>query len=176
VYKDFKDYYSLLEVDFNASEADIKAAYRKMARVHHPDMHSDAAEEHTRIFQEITEAYETLSDPQRKMTYDFRYRQLVLGEGPQYEYYVDETPEDTRKYEHKYTSRSKRAFSIVPIGMVIVLVLQLLRLVLQAAPVGSPKDELTRTSPQDLQELLHRVEARSPRDTDYVYPVGGSSQ
>ncbi len=176
MYKDFKDYYRLLELDFTASEADIKTAYRKMARIHHPDMHPDAAEEHTRIFQEITEAYETLSDPQKKMTYDFRYRQMVLGEGPQYEYYVDETPADTRKYEHKYTSRNKRAFSIVPIGIGIVLLLQLLRLVLQAAPVGSPKAGSTGTSPQDLQELLHRVEARSPRDTDYVYPVGGSAQ
>lgn len=176
MYKDFKDYYRLLEVDFTASEADIKAAYRKMARMHHPDMHPDDAEEHTRIFQEITEAYETLSDPQKKMTYDFRYRQLVLGEGPQYEYYVDDTPEDTRPYEHKYTSRSKRAFSIVPIGMGIVLVLQLLRLVLQAAPVGSPKAEPAGTSPQELQQLIQRVEARSPRDTDYVYPVGSTRQ
>lgn len=66
-----KDYYSILGVPKNASQEDIKQAYRKLAREHHPDMVKDgdktAAE--TR-FKEINEAYQILSDPQKRRMYD----------------------------------------------------------------------------------------------------------
>jgi molecular chaperone DnaJ len=63
------DYYSVLGVDRGASEADIKRAYRGLARKFHPDVASDkvAAE---RRFKEINEAYEVLSDPQKRHHYD----------------------------------------------------------------------------------------------------------
>ena len=58
-----KDYYKILGVEKDASDADIKKAYRKLAIVHHPDKNpgEEAAEER---FKDIGEAYETLSDPQ----------------------------------------------------------------------------------------------------------------
>lgn len=66
-----KDYYDLLGVSKNASEADIKKAYRKLAREHHPDMvkdsDKDAAE---KKFKEINEAYQVLSDSQKRKQYD----------------------------------------------------------------------------------------------------------
>jgi curved DNA-binding protein len=64
-----KDYYTLLGVDKNASEADIKKAYRKLALKYHPDRNPDnpAAAE---TFKEITEAYAVLSDPEKKRQYD----------------------------------------------------------------------------------------------------------
>ncbi len=66
-----KDYYQILGVAKNASESDLKAAYKKMAREHHPDMVADsdkkAAEER---FKEINEAYQVLSDPQKRQMYD----------------------------------------------------------------------------------------------------------
>lgn len=59
------DYYSKLGIDRNASPDEIKKAYRKLASVHHPDKGGD-----TKTFQEIEEAYRTLSDPDKKNQYD----------------------------------------------------------------------------------------------------------
>jgi curved DNA-binding protein CbpA len=139
VLQDFKDYYSRLDITFTATEAEIKAAYRKMARENHPDMHPEETEFYTEQFQEITEAYETLSDPIRKGNYDFRYRQLVLHEGPQYEYYVDETPENNTVYEHKYTSRNRKSFSYFPAAALLIFGFQFLRMIFDAAPIEDKK-------------------------------------
>ena len=63
-----RDYYEILGVKRNAGKAEIKSAYRKMARKYHPDVNKarDAADR----FKEATEAYEVLSDPQKRKTYD----------------------------------------------------------------------------------------------------------
>lgn len=58
-----KDYYKILGVDKDATDNDIKKAYRKLAIVHHPDKNPDNKEAEQR-FKEIGEAYETLSDAQ----------------------------------------------------------------------------------------------------------------
>jgi DnaJ-class molecular chaperone len=64
-----KDYYKILGVNRNASEKEIKAAYRRLARQYHPDVNpgDKAAEEK---FKEIGEAYEVLSDPEKRRRYD----------------------------------------------------------------------------------------------------------
>ncbi len=66
---DFIDYYKVLGLDKKASEADIKKAYRKLARKHHPDLNPDdkAAQEK---FQQINEANEVLGDPEKRKKYD----------------------------------------------------------------------------------------------------------
>lgn len=65
----FRDYYEVLGVARDASQADVKKAFRKLARVHHPDVAKDklTAEEK---FKEINEAYEVLSDPEKRKKYD----------------------------------------------------------------------------------------------------------
>lgn len=62
------EYYALLGVPRNATEEQIRSAYRRLARQHHPDVSKDdgAAEK----FKQITEAYEVLSDPERRQRYD----------------------------------------------------------------------------------------------------------
>jgi molecular chaperone DnaJ len=64
-----KDYYNILEVDKNASDTDIKKAYRKLALKHHPDRNpgNRAAEDK---FKEVNEAYACLSDPQKRANFD----------------------------------------------------------------------------------------------------------
>ena len=66
---EFKDYYKVLGVPRNASEEDIKKAFRKLARQYHPDVAKDkkGAEEK---FKEINEAYEVLGDPENRTKYD----------------------------------------------------------------------------------------------------------
>jgi molecular chaperone DnaJ len=63
------DYYDVLGIARGADETEIKRAYRQLARKHHPDVNEDkAAAEHK--FKEINEAYEVLSDPQKRANYD----------------------------------------------------------------------------------------------------------
>ena len=66
---DFKDYYAVLGVPKTASEADIKKAYRKLARQHHPDLNPGNKGAETR-FKEINEANEVLGDPKTRRKYD----------------------------------------------------------------------------------------------------------
>jgi curved DNA-binding protein len=64
----FRDYYEVLGVPRDASEADIRRAYRKLARENHPDVNKDPAAEDR--FKEISEAYEVLRDPEKRERYD----------------------------------------------------------------------------------------------------------
>lgn len=66
---DYRDYYKVLGVSKDASEKEIKQAYRKLARKYHPDVNSGdkGAEER---FKEINEAYQVLSDPEKRQKYN----------------------------------------------------------------------------------------------------------
>jgi len=70
---EYKDYYKTLGVEKDASQDDIKKAYRKLARKYHPDV-SDEPDAEAR-FKEIGEAYEVLGDPEKRREYD------ALGSG-----------------------------------------------------------------------------------------------
>ena len=66
---DFVDYYKTLDLDKNATEEEIKKAYRKLARKYHPDLNPNDKEAN-RKFQQINEANEVLSDPEKRKKYD----------------------------------------------------------------------------------------------------------
>ena len=66
---DYKDYYKILGVERNASEADIRKAYRKLAMQYHPDRNPNDKQAEER-FKEINEAYQVLSDSQKRSHYD----------------------------------------------------------------------------------------------------------
>jgi len=63
-----KDYYELLGVDRDADQKEIKRAYRKLAKKYHPDTNQD--KDTSEKFKEISEAYEILSDPDKRARYD----------------------------------------------------------------------------------------------------------
>ncbi len=65
-----EDFYKLLGVEKNASEAEIKKAYRKMAMKFHPDRNKEQPEKAEKQFKLVKEAYEILSDPQKRSAYD----------------------------------------------------------------------------------------------------------
>ena len=66
---EFIDYYKTLELDKSATKADIKKAYRRLARKYHPDLNPDD-ESAKKRFQQINEANEVLSDPEKRKKYD----------------------------------------------------------------------------------------------------------
>jgi curved DNA-binding protein len=66
---DYKDYYAILGVSRSANADEIKKAYRKLARQYHPDVNPDNREAETR-FKEVNEAYEVLSDAEKRQKYD----------------------------------------------------------------------------------------------------------
>src|SRR5579864_3914762 len=65
----FQDYYATLGVPRTATQKEIKAAFRKLARQHHPDLNQGDAQSAER-FKEINEANEVLSDPEKRRKYD----------------------------------------------------------------------------------------------------------
>jgi curved DNA-binding protein len=66
---EYRDYYATLGVPRTASQADIKKAFRKLARQHHPDVNKGNADAEKR-FKEVSEANEVLSDPEKRKLYD----------------------------------------------------------------------------------------------------------
>ncbi|WWD16810.1 hypothetical protein CI109_101242 [Kwoniella shandongensis] len=64
------DYYELLQVDEEATGEEIKRSYRKLALINHPDKNPDRIEEATKIFADLQQAYEILSDPNERAFYD----------------------------------------------------------------------------------------------------------
>ena len=79
---EFIDYYKILELDKSATEADIKKAYRKLARKYHPDLNPNDAQAKKK-FQQINEANEVLSDAEKRKKYDKYGKDWQQGE--QYE-------------------------------------------------------------------------------------------
>lgn len=65
-----RDYYEVLGVTKNATDEELKKAYRKLAKKYHPDANPNNKEEAEKKFKEVNEAYETLSDSQKRQMYD----------------------------------------------------------------------------------------------------------
>ncbi len=74
-----RDYYDILGVERGATDADLKKAFRKLAQQWHPDVNRDEGADER--FKEINEAYQVLSDPQRRQAYDMFGRAGVGGGG-----------------------------------------------------------------------------------------------
>jgi excisionase family DNA binding protein len=89
-----RDHYEVLGVTSSATQAQVRAAYRRLAREWHPDAKPDAPDAERR-FKAIGRAYETLGDPDRREAYDRRRSRGALtgpGEGRRQSYAVDEGP------------------------------------------------------------------------------------
>jgi DnaJ-class molecular chaperone len=76
---EFRDYYKVLGVERNASAAEIKSAYRKLARKHHPDVNPNNKDAERR-FKEINEAYQVLGDSEKRKKYDLLGADWERGE------------------------------------------------------------------------------------------------
>lgn len=79
-----KDYYAILGVSYSATDLEIKRTYRRLAVKYHPDKNPDPQAE--ALFKEINEAYDTLSDPEKKVFYDLKrqnpFQGVIIEEPP----------------------------------------------------------------------------------------------
>ena len=98
----FIDYYKILGIEKTASDADIKKAYRKLARKHHPDLNPDNKEAQQK-FQQLNEANEVLSDPEKRKKYD------AYGENWKH---AEET-EKMRKQQRRHLGILRRPFHCI---------------------------------------------------------------
>lgn len=78
------DLYTVLGVSRDASDADLKAAYRRFSRLLHPDKHADSSDAAETAFRRLTNAYNILSDPHQRAIYDQygfrgRYSSILLA-------------------------------------------------------------------------------------------------
>ncbi len=97
---EYVDYYKILGLDKNAKPEDIKSAYRKLARKHHPDLNPNDKDAHKR-FQQINEANDVLSDSEKRKKYD------KYGKDWQH---ADQF-EKARQQHGSYANGSERSFS-----------------------------------------------------------------
>src|SRR5678816_3415036 len=101
---EFQDYYALLGVPRTASEKEIRSAYRKLARKHHPDVNPDNPEAEAK-FKQIAEAYEVLSDPDKRKKYDqlgARWREYGKGQPADWSDFV--APQGDGRYQYRTVS------------------------------------------------------------------------
>ena len=87
---DFKDYYKTLGVNKKADEKELKSAFKKLAKQHHPDAETGSEDK----FKELSEAYEVLKDQNKRGKYDYIYSNMTKGKSPKYS-------EDTRSQTYK---------------------------------------------------------------------------
>ncbi|KAJ2342207.1 hypothetical protein GGH91_003597, partial [Coemansia sp. RSA 2671] len=122
-------YYELLGVLQSADDSELKKAYRKQALIWHPDKNHGNTEEATRIFAEIKEAYETLSDPQERAWYDNHREQILRGDDyaaagsagyEQSDKSANVAYISTESLMHFFTVSSFRGFNDLPTGFFAV--------------------------------------------------------
>uniref|UniRef100_A0A4W5PAA3 J domain-containing protein n=1 Tax=Hucho hucho TaxID=62062 RepID=A0A4W5PAA3_9TELE len=103
----FIDYYKILGVDKSASDADIKKAYRKLARKYHPDLNPNDKEAEKK-FKELNEANEVLSNPENRKKYDQRlYHTQAYLNNKRKKYKIDHSC-GCRKWSNHKNKRSRR--------------------------------------------------------------------
>lgn len=101
----FIDYYKILGIDKNASLKDIKSAYRKLARKYHPDLNPNNPDA-KKNFQQINEAHEVLSDPEKRKKYD------QYGENWKHSDEFEKTRQQRQQYQPEYGhSGASRGFT-----------------------------------------------------------------
>lgn len=118
-----KDYYDILEVSSDATQEEIKKAYRDKVRYWHPDRNK-SEDAHERIV-EINEAYETLGDPEERRFYDFyrandTYSQQYEYETPRYEYPPYQPNPESFKQERLFSAEWGK---VIFYGVLIVFAL-----------------------------------------------------
>jgi len=105
----FIDYYKILGVQKNATEKEIKSAYRKLARKYHPDLNPDNRDAEIK-FKEINEANEVLSDPENRKKYDKYGKDWKHGEEYEKARQQHQKQSQQQSYQHEFSGQEYSDF------------------------------------------------------------------
>ncbi|MEK5039341.1 J domain-containing protein [Sporosarcina sp. FSL K6-3457] len=92
-----RDYYKVLGIDRNATQQEIKTAYRQLSKKHHPDV-NDGSKKSEKIFKDVQEAYRVLKDTASRQTYDARLKGTSQSQADSNS---DPTPKNKQAEVHK---------------------------------------------------------------------------
>jgi curved DNA-binding protein CbpA len=118
-----KSYYEILEISQTASTEEIKKAYRKLAFKYHPDRNKEKKTEE--IFKIISNAYEVLSNKEKKSKYDIEYKQKIYEEQNQYKPYTTKNEYTTRRNSNEnddYLSFLSKWYPLVIILFILIII------------------------------------------------------
>jgi curved DNA-binding protein CbpA len=131
------DYYKILNVDFGATESEIKIAFRKLAVIYHPDKNNGDFKSEE-IFKTILNAYEVLSDKEKKAKYDIEYEQNQQSfNSIDYGFDSKDTP---RQRQQKSVNGKPYIIYVVVVLVIIILYL-----------IGNSKQTTTGNNEVDLE-------------------------
>ena len=110
------DYYSVLEVDKNASVDEVKRSYRKLSLKHHPDRNGGSAES-VQKFQKISEAFETLGDADKRRQYDFTLKfqggsGSPFGQGSPFNFNAGDNGEQAEMFAKVFEDLQKQGINL----------------------------------------------------------------
>ncbi|TAH23892.1 MAG: hypothetical protein EAZ07_10375 [Cytophagales bacterium] len=110
-----EDYYKILGVKPNASDIEIKSSYKQLAKLHHPDKNI-GNKESEELFKLINLAYQTLSDPWKRMSYDFKREHLNNPSPP-----ISPPPQRSTKRDQALSSALKKKAYIFTFGFFLLI-------------------------------------------------------
>lgn len=144
-----------------------------MARLFHPDMHPEDTGDFTAKFQEITEAYETLSDHNKKEIYDQQYREIILEEAPSFESYYYIEPQEYHDFHQTYEPpKPKKRNTYAPYGGVALLIFLFLKMISNVSTPEAAYNPNAYVSP-NIQHLVDSLQneknAIEAKDSTKVY-------
>ena len=124
------DHYKILNVPFGASETEIKKRFRKLAIIHHPDKNG-GSKKSEEIFKVLLNAYETLSDKEKRVIYDIKYKQYFQKPKSEttFQYNINtkqeeskQSAEKNREYQKREKPKSKGNYSLWIIVVLLALI------------------------------------------------------
>ena len=169
-----KNHYELLDVKPNASESEIKSAYKKMAFKWHPDRHKEDKGIATKMFQNINNAHEVLSDSEKRQAYDAKYGFNQQRRDPQEEFHSKkEKPvkaAKTTKHKHATSTANPPTVSddelasMVSDGTLGTSTMEKLKTMLRerSLHVSGKKNELIERLEEYVKKLKKTQEQHSP--------------